>query len=61
MGVIVIFAAYVNFSVIDALKIYNIHNVEMDMFYELEDIDNYNNTAGNARNHIFGVEVKRKF
>ncbi|MFC1667048.1 capsule assembly Wzi family protein [Candidatus Omnitrophota bacterium] len=49
------------FSVIDALKVYNIHHVEMDMFYELENIKNYNNTANEIRNHIFGVEVKRRF
>jgi len=51
----------VEFSVVDALKMYNIYNVELDVFYELEDIENYNNTENKAINHIFGVEAKRRF
>ncbi len=51
----------IEFSAIDALKLYNIHNVEMDVFYEFEDIKNLDNTVNKARNHILGVEVKRKF
>ena len=51
----------IEFSVIDALKMYNIRGIEVDVFYEFEDIDNYNNTSNAARNHIIGVEAKRKF
>lgn len=51
----------VEFSITDALKMYNIHNVEMDVFYELENIKNYNHTANTVRNHILGVEVRREF
>ena len=51
----------VEFSAMDALKMYNIHNIEINVFYELEDINNYDNTAAEARNHIFGVEAKRRF
>jgi len=51
----------IEFSVIDALKVYNIANVDMAVFYELEDARNYNNTSDNVRNHVLGVEVKRRF
>jgi len=51
----------VEFNVTDAFKVYNINNIELDVFYEYEDIENYNNTADAARNHIFGVEATRKF
>jgi len=51
----------IEFSVIDALKMYNIHNVEVEVFYELENIRNYSNTTDNVRNHIFGVELRRRF
>lgn len=51
----------VKFSVMDALKLYNIHGVEIDVFYEFNDINNYNNTLNEARNHIFGVEARRRF
>lgn len=51
----------VEFNVTDAFKMYNIHNIELDVFYEFEDIENYNNTANTARNHIFGVEATRRF
>ena len=49
------------FSVFNALNMYNINNVEIGFFYELEDIDNYDNTANEARNHIVGVEISRRF
>ncbi|NQT74983.1 MAG: hypothetical protein HQ566_00515, partial [Candidatus Omnitrophica bacterium] len=49
------------FNLLDALKAYNMYNVEIDLFYELENIDNYNNTSTKARNHIFGLEAKRRF
>jgi len=51
----------IEFSVIDALKVYNIANVDMAVFYELEDARNYNNTSDSVRNHVLGVEVKRRF
>ena len=51
----------VKFNVTDAFKMYNIHNVELDVFYEYEDIENYNNIADAARNHIIGVEATRRF
>ncbi len=51
----------VEFSVIDALKMYNVKGIEIDVFYEFEDITNYENTVNKARNHIIGVEAKRKF
>ena len=49
------------FTLLNALKAYNIYNVEIDLFYELENIDNYNNTSTEARNNILGVKVKRRF
>ena len=49
------------FSVKDALELYNIHDVEVDVFYELEDIGNYNNTVDKVKNHIIGIEAKRRF
>jgi len=49
------------FSVKDPLNIYNIENIDIDVFYEFEDIKNYNNTTEKAENHIFGIEATRKF
>ncbi len=51
----------IKFSIIDALKMYNVKGIEIDVFYEFEDITNYDNTVNKARNHIIGVEAKRKF
>lgn len=51
----------IEFGVIDALKMYNIKGIEIDVFYEFEDITNYDNTVNEARNHIIGVEARRKF
>jgi len=51
----------IEFNANDALKLYNIQNVEVEVFYEYEDIANFNNTSTNARNHILGVEVKKRF
>jgi len=51
----------INFSVLDALKMYNIQGIDIDVFYEFEDITNYDNTTNEARNHIIGVEAKRRF
>lgn len=49
------------FSLIDALNMYNIKDVEIDMFYEFEGISNYNNTALKLSNHIIGTEFRRRF
>jgi len=49
------------FNVNDAINMYNIHNVELNVFYEFEDIENYDNTINKARNHIIGVEATRRF
>ena len=49
------------FSVFNALEMYNIRNLEVNVFYEFEDIANYENTTNEARNHILGVEAKRRF
>ena len=49
------------FSVIDGLKMYNIQDIEIDIFYEFEDINNFNNTVNQARNHIIGMEARRRF
>lgn len=52
----------VKFSVMDALKMYNIHGLSIDVFYEMENINNFDNMSGNdIRNHIIGVEASRKF
>ena len=51
----------IEFNLQDALDMYNIENIEIDFFYEFEDIENYDNTAVKARNHIFGLEAKRRF
>ncbi len=51
----------VEFGVIDALGMYNIHDIEMNIFYEFENIENYNNTTDKLKNHIFGIEAKRIF
>ena len=51
----------IEFNMQDALNMYNINGVEVDFFYEFEDIKNSANTVSNARNHIFGIEVLRKF
>ena len=50
-----------DFAVFDALKMYNIQDVEVELFYEFEDINNFDNTVNEARNHILGVEIKRRF
>jgi hypothetical protein len=49
------------FSVNNALKMYNIKNVDVTLFYELDDITNFENTGSSATNHIIGAEVIRKF
>jgi len=51
----------IEFSVIDALKMYNIHGLEIDVFYEIESINNYENSLDKARNHIIGAEARRRF
>ena len=49
------------FSLIDALKMYNINDVEVTLFYELDDIQNFDNTGSNAKNHLVGAEITRKW
>jgi hypothetical protein len=49
------------FSVTDALKLYNIKDVDVTMFYEFDDITNFGNTGSSAKDHIIGAEVIRKF
>jgi len=49
------------FSLTNALKTYNIKDVEVTLFYELDDITNFENTGSTANNHIIGVEVTRKW
>ena len=49
------------FSALDSLKMYNIYDINVEVFYEFENIENYNNTIDKAKNHIFGVEATRKF
>lgn len=50
-----------NFGVMDALTMYNIHNIEINVFYIMQDIKNYDNTTTNLRNHVVGLEAKRRF
>jgi len=49
------------FSLTNALNMYNIKDVEVTLFYELDDIANFENTGSTANNHIIGAEVTRKF
>ena len=49
------------FSLTNALNVYNIKDVEVTLFYELDDITNFENTGSTANNHIIGAEVTRKF
>jgi len=49
------------FSLTDALKTYNINGVEVTLFYEMDDITNFENTGSTANNNIIGAEVTRKF
>ena len=49
------------FSLTNALNMYNIKDVEVTLFFEFQDIQNFNNTGSIARNKIFGAEVTRKF
>jgi hypothetical protein len=51
----------IEFNLQDAMDMYNISDVELNLFYEFEDITNYDNTSNKARNHIFGLEAKRRF
>ena len=51
----------IEFNLQDAMDMYNISNIELNFFYEFEDITNYNNTSIKARNHIFGLEATRRF
>jgi len=48
----------IEFGIIDAL---DMDNIKINVFYEFEDIKNYNNTSKEAENHIFGAEAARKF
>jgi hypothetical protein len=49
------------FSLTNALNMYNINDVEVTLFYEFEDIQNFDNTGSTANNHIIGAEVTRRF
>ena len=49
------------FSLTNALNMYNIKDVEVTLFYEFEDIRNFDNTSSNAKNNIIGAEVTRRF
>lgn len=49
------------FSLTNALNMYNIKDVEVTLFYELDDITNFENTGSTANNHIIGAEVTRRF
>ncbi|MFA5388608.1 MAG: capsule assembly Wzi family protein [Candidatus Omnitrophota bacterium] len=49
------------FTVINGLKMYNVNNVDVTLFYEFDDIENFENTALSAKNHILGAEVTRRF
>ena len=49
------------FSLTNALNMYNIKDVEVTLFYELDDITNFENTGSTANNHILGAEVTRRF
>jgi len=48
-------------SLTDALKVYNIKDVEVALFYEFDDIENFANTDSTASNHIIGAEANRRF
>ena len=49
------------FSLINALNMYNIKDVEVTLFFEFQDIQNFNNTGSIARNKVIGAEVTRRF
>jgi len=49
------------FSLTNALNMYNIKDVDATLFYELDDIADFDNTGSNAKGHILGVEITRKF
>ena len=49
------------FSLTNALNMYNIKDVEVTLFYELDDITNFENTGSTTNNHIIGAEVTRRF
>jgi len=49
------------FSLNNAMDEYNIKDVEVTLFYELDDITNYDNTGSDATNHIIGAEITRKW
>jgi hypothetical protein len=49
------------FSVTNALSVYNIKDVEVTLFYEFDDITNFENTGSSVNSHIIGAEVIRKF
>lgn len=51
----------IEFSLINALSMYNINDVEVILFYEVDDIKNFDNTVTKAENKIIGVEVNRRF
>jgi len=51
----------VEFGLTNALNMYNIKDVEVTLFYELDDITNFENTSSTAKNHLIGAEVSRKF
>jgi hypothetical protein len=51
----------VEFSLTNALNMYNIKDVELTLFYELDDITNFENTGSTANNHMIGAEVTRRF
>ncbi|MFH1478614.1 MAG: capsule assembly Wzi family protein [Candidatus Omnitrophota bacterium] len=51
----------INFGIINVLKMYNIDDAEMNIFYDLENIKNYDNTTSKRKNHILGIEIKRRF
>jgi len=49
------------FGLTNAMDAYNIKDVEVTLFYELDDITNYDNSGSDATNHIIGAEVTRNF
>ncbi|MFA4991812.1 MAG: capsule assembly Wzi family protein [Candidatus Omnitrophota bacterium] len=51
----------VKFSLIDALNMYNIKDTDVSIFYDIEDIENYENSTSRVKNHVVGAEIMRKF
>ncbi|MFH1782419.1 MAG: capsule assembly Wzi family protein [Candidatus Omnitrophota bacterium] len=51
----------IDFCIVNFLKMFNIEDAEMNIFYDLENIKNYDNTLLKRKNHILGVEIKRRF